>query len=228
MSELASALEVEDVHKHFARGAERIDILRGVSFVLEAGQSLAITGPSGSGKSTLLHALGTLDAPSSGRIRIEGADPYVLPEPELARFRNRHVGFVFQNHHLLPQYSVLENVLLPTLAFPPVSDTVAARARDLLERIGLAQRMQHRPAELSGGECQRVAVARALIHSPRLLLCDEPTGSLDQRTAHAVADLLFDLHRAEETVLVAVTHDAQLAARFARRFALEEGLCVEV
>lgn len=228
MTELAPALAVEDVHKHFVRGGERIDILRGVSFALQAGQSLAITGPSGSGKSTLLHALGTLDAPSSGRVRIDGADPFALPEPELARFRNRHVGFVFQNHHLLPQYSVLENVLLPTLAFPPVPDSAAERARDLLERIGLAQRMQHRPAELSGGECQRVAVARALINSPRLLLCDEPTGSLDQRTASAVADLLFALHRAEETVLVAVTHDAQLAARFARRFALEEGLCVEV
>ena len=227
MIEQEAALSVEDLRKSYVRGTDQIEILRGISFAMQPGQSLVITGPSGSGKSTLLHMLGTLDMPSAGAISIAQQDPFALPENELARFRNQHVGFVFQNHHLLPQYSVLENVLLPTLAFPPARPESKTRALDLLERIGLSQRIDHRPAELSGGECQRVAVARALINNPRLLLCDEPTGSLDGGTATAVADLLFELHKAEHTVLIAVTHDLQLATRFERHFILEEGLCIE-
>tara|TARA_Y100000588_G_scaffold327841_1_gene363088 strand:- start:182 stop:859 length:678 start_codon:yes stop_codon:yes gene_type:complete len=223
---MAAALQVSDVHKSFVRGDQRIDVLRGVTFALEVGQSLALTGPSGSGKSTLLHLLGTLDAPSSGKISLDGQNPFALNAAELARFRNRHIGFVFQNHHLLPQYSVLENVLVPTLAFPVQGDDSRARALDVLQAIGLAHRVDHRPAELSGGECQRVAVARALINRPRLLLCDEPTGSLDQTTAAAVADLLFQLHQNENTVLVTATHDLQLARRFAHHLALREGACV--
>ena len=227
------ALVAADVCKHFALGDQTVEVLRGVSLCAEKGQSLALVGPSGSGKSTLLHLLGTLEPPTSGQIAISGQDPLALPEPQLARFRNQHIGFVFQNHHLLPQYSALENALIPTLAFPsaelrskPQADR-RERARDLLTAVGLEERLHHRPAELSGGECQRVAVARALINQPGLLLCDEPTGSLDRQTATTVADLLFTLHRAEQAALVIATHDLELAARCDRRLHLREGTCVE-
>ena len=235
------ALVAADVCKHFALGDQTVEVLRGVSLRAEVGQSLALIGPSGSGKSTLLHLLGTLEPPTSGRIAISGQDPLALPEPQLARFRNQHIGFVFQNHHLLPQYSALENALIPTLAFPSAELRRSAssaepskpqanrreRARDLLTAVGLEERLHHHPAELSGGECQRVAVARALINQPGLLLCDEPTGSLDRQTADTVADLLFALHRAEQAALVIATHDLELAARCDRRLHLREGTCVE-
>ncbi|MCP3978850.1 MAG: ABC transporter ATP-binding protein [bacterium] len=195
---------------------------------MHAGQAVAVTGPSGSGKSTLLHLIGTLDAPSAGTIEIDGREPYALPEAELARFRNQAIGFVFQEHHLLPQYSVLENVLVPALAFPGESGSRAERARELLDRVGLGHRLEHRPAQLSGGERQRVAVARALIMEPGLLLCDEPTGSLDGATAGAVADLLFELHEQERTILIVVTHSQELAQRFDRRLELREGRCREL
>ncbi len=221
----APALSAAAVCKHFALGDQTVAVLRGVSLCVEVGQSLALIGPSGSGKSTLLHLLGTLEPPSSGQIAISGQNPLALPEPQLARFRNQHIGFVFQNHHLLPQYSALENALIPTLAFPQPDRR--ERARDLLTAVGLAERLHHRPAELSGGECQRVAVARALINQPGLLLCDEPTGSLDRQTATTVAGLLFALHRAEQAALVIATHDLELAARCDRRLQLHEGTCVE-
>ena len=221
------SLQVDDVHKHYATAHDRVEVLRGISFALSGGSSLAITGPSGSGKSTLLQILGTLDEPSSGHLRINGQQPFSLSEPELARFRNRAIGFVFQDHHLLPQYSVLENVLIPTLAYR-VTDAEAPRARamELLKRVQLEHRLTHRPAELSGGERQRVAVARALINEPSLLLCDEPTGSLDQGTASAVGDLLTEL-QSPETILIIVTHSLELAGRFDRRLELREGLCSE-
>ena len=222
---MTATLRLEDVRKSFELGAGRVEVLRGVSFELAAGERLAITGPSGSGKSTLLHLIGTLERPSAGTIRIDGQDPYGLSEPELARFRNATVGFVFQDHHLLPQYSVLENVLIPTLAGRGAADGDADHARELLSRVGLGPRLAHRPAELSGGERQRAAVARALIRRPRLLLCDEPTGSLDRESAAAVSDLLLDLHREERNVLVVVTHSLELARRFDRRFELREGRC---
>ena len=222
------SLTATDVHKHYATAHDRVEVLRGISLDLAAGDSLAITGPSGSGKSTLLHILGTLDEPSSGTVQINGRDPFALSEPELARFRNQAVGFVFQDHHLLPQYSVLENVLIPTLAYPAPDDTSPAdHAVELIERVGLAHRTEHRPAELSGGERQRVAVARALVNRPGLLLCDEPTGSLDQETATTVGDLLTELHD-ESTILVVVTHSLELAERFARRVELRAGTCVEL
>lgn len=224
---MEATLSVRDVHKGFDIGTTRVDVLRGVTFELAVGEALAITGPSGSGKSTLLHLIGTLDRPSSGSIEIGGSDPYALPEPELARFRNDNVGFVFQDHHLLPQYSVLENVLVPTLAFPGGRNGAGSRARELLDGVGLGHRLDHRPAELSGGEKQRVAVARALINRPGLLLCDEPTGSLDRGSADAVSDLLFELHLAESNVLVVVTHSLDLARRFKRHFELREGRCSE-
>jgi lipoprotein-releasing system ATP-binding protein len=218
-------LGVFDVHKRFETGAQACEVLCGISFEVAVGQALAITGPSGSGKSTLLHLIGALDRPTSGRIEIDGSRPHDLPEAELARFRNRTIGFVFQDHYLLPQYSVLENVLLPTLAFRDGSEGAAPRARDLLERVGLSERLDHGPAELSGGERQRAAVARALINRPSLLLCDEPTGSLDGRTAETVASLLFDLHREAGNILICVTHSVELARRFERRFELREGRC---
>jgi lipoprotein-releasing system ATP-binding protein len=190
---------------------------------MKRGQSLAITGPSGSGKSTLLHCLGTLTPPSSGTIQIDGRNPFELPEPELARFRNNIVGFVFQDHHLLPQYSVLENVLMPALAFPRQDVDAEGRARRLLSRVGLNHRLDHRPGSLSGGERQRVAVGRALMNSPSLLLCDEPTGNLDHATAETIAELLFELHREESTMMIVVTHSRELASRFEQCRELKEG-----
>jgi lipoprotein-releasing system ATP-binding protein len=228
-----AGLVVTDLHKSFQLGPRAVEVLRGLSFALAPGEALAVTGPSGSGKSTLLHLIGTLDRPTSGSVAIDGADPWRLPEPKLARFRNRTVGFVFQDPHLLPQYTVLENVVLPALAFPGEADTgsggqpPAERAATLLDRVGLGGRLDHRPAELSGGERQRAAVARARINRPRRLLCDEPTGSLDRATATAVADLLFEVHGSEAPMLVVVTHSLELAGRFARRYELVEGRCVE-
>jgi len=224
---VASALIVEDVHKSFGAGATRVQVLAGASFSMESGEALAIVGPSGSGKSTLLHLIGTLERPDAGRIEIEGSEPHRLPEPELARFRNSSIGFVFQDHHLLPQYTVLENVLVPALAYGGADGALRARAEELIGRVGLSERQHHRPAELSGGERQRAAVARALINTPRLLLCDEPTGSLDRRTAETVGSLLVDLHAQEGTLLIVVTHSLELAGRLPRRLEIGEGRCFE-
>jgi len=198
-----------------------LPILEGVSLLLAPGQSLCVVGPSGCGKSTLLNVLGALEPPSSGEISLFGRNPFALPETALAAFRNREVGFVFQEHHLLPQCSVLENVLVPTLVAKgegvPAPADLEARGRELLARVGLGERLDHRPAELSGGERQRAALARALVLRPRLLLCDEPTGNLDGASSKAVADLLFELHGREQAILVLVTHSSELAGRFADR-----------
>jgi lipoprotein-releasing system ATP-binding protein len=223
-----TTLRLTDVGKTFGAGAAAVEVLRGVELALDSGEALAVTGPSGSGKSTLLHVIGTLEVPTRGRVEVDGRDPFALPERELARFRNRIAGFVFQDHHLLPQYSVLENVLLPTLAFPPPPPDAEERARRLLDRVGLGTRLAHRPAELSGGERQRAAVARALINRPALLLCDEPTGNLDRSHALAVADLLLELHAENDGLLIVVTHSAEVAARLPRQVTLTEGRCVAV
>jgi lipoprotein-releasing system ATP-binding protein len=220
-------LDVHDLTKRFPTRAESLEVLRGVSVSLSAGQNLAILGPSGSGKSTLLHIIGTLDRPTSGDVRLDGEDPFVLDEPKLADFRSRRIGFVFQDHHLLPQCSVLENVLLPTLAQGGTTGADAERARMLLDRVGLAERLEHRPAELSGGERQRVAVARALVRRPVLLLADEPTGNLDRTTAASVAKLLLELQQQEQTMMITVTHSLELAAMFQRRMELDNGRLVE-
>ncbi len=220
-------LKLFDVRKTFQTGGGPVEVLKGVTFELAGGENVAVTGPSGSGKSTLLHLIGTLDEPTSGTIEIDGRRPFSLPEPEQAVFRSQVIGFVFQDHHLLPQYSVLENVLIPTLALGASGSDQQERARRLLERVGLSHRLDHRPSALSGGERQRAAVARALINQPRLLLCDEPTGNLDTNTADKVADLLFELHREAGTILMVVTHSLTLAARFQRRFELKEGICRE-
>ena len=201
-------------------------ILRDISFAVVRGDAVAIMGPSGSGKSTLLYILGALEAPSTGNVTLDGSDPYRLSEPEQAAFRNKSIGFVFQDHSLLPQCSVLENVLAPTLVAPPQERNVTeeeSRARALLTQVGLADRLDHRPAELSGGEKQRAALARALIRNPVLVLCDEPTGNLDRSAADAVASLLLDLHAARQTMLVVVTHNIALAERFPRRYEMNEG-----
>jgi lipoprotein-releasing system ATP-binding protein len=218
------ALQVTNLAKDYPTRSGPLSVLRDVSLELDRGEALAVMGPSGSGKSTLLHLLGTLDRPTRGTVRLDGHDPFALPEPELADFRNRHVGFVFQDHYLLPQCTVLENVLIPTLVnrTRKLAD-VEAWAKELLERVGLSGRLDHRPAELSGGERQRVAVARALVLRPVLLLADEPTGNLDRRTAQAVGQLLLDLHRQERTVLVVVTHSPELARLFSRQVEMADG-----
>jgi lipoprotein-releasing system ATP-binding protein len=221
-------LVVDNITKQFPTRAETLVVLRGASLELSSGKNLAILGPSGSGKSTLLYIAGTLDRPTSGRVALDGADPFALSEPELADFRNRQIGFVFQDHYLLPQCSVLENVLMPTIAQAHANGDSVDRARMLLDRVGLSNRMSHRPAELSGGERQRVAVARALIHKPRLLLADEPTGNLDRTTTAAVGKLLLDLQRDEQTMLIVVTHSPELAGLFDRRMELDDGKLVEV
>jgi lipoprotein-releasing system ATP-binding protein len=198
-------------------------VLKNVDLQLQRGEALAILGPSGSGKSTLLHILGTLDQPTSGTVELESKNPFAFPERELADFRNRHIGFVFQDHHLLPQCSVLENVLIPTLVNKNGRGKSVAWARQLLDRVGLAGRLEHRPAELSGGERQRVAVARALIQHPALVLADEPTGNLDRHTAQAVGELLLELHRQEQTILVVVTHSPELARLLPRQMEMMDG-----
>jgi lipoprotein-releasing system ATP-binding protein len=216
-------LAVEHLAKSYPTRSEPLEVLRDVSLALEAGQNAAIVGPSGSGKSTLLHIVGTLDAPTSGQVLIQGTDPFSLDEPQLAKFRNRHIGFIFQEHYLLPQLAVLENTLIPALADGAPGGAVQDRARQLLDRVGLSKRLAHRPAELSGGERQRVAVARALLNQPALVLADEPTGSLDRTNALAVAKLLLELQQAEGAMLIVVTHSAEIASLFERRFEIEEG-----
>lgn len=216
-------LIVEKLSKEYATRGEPLRILNEVSLELSAGENLAILGPSGSGKSTLLHALGTLDPPTSGTVTLDGQDIYALPEKELAHFRNHNIGFIFQDHHLLPQLSVLENVLIPALAEGRPSQTVRQRARDLIERVGLSPRQDHRPAELSGGERGRVAVARALVNRPRLVLADEPTGNLDQTNAGHIGRLLLELQRQEKTMLIVVTHSQELAALLDQRRRIDNG-----
>jgi lipoprotein-releasing system ATP-binding protein len=221
-------LQVTNVSKEYATRGEPLVILREVSLELSVGENLAILGPSGSGKSTLLNILGTLDSPSSGSVTLRGQNPFTLDERGLSQFRNRNIGFVFQEHHLLPQLSVLENVLLPTIADGASSEAQVKRAKMLLERIGLTQRIEHRPAELSGGERQRVAIARALINQPVLLLADEPTGNLDRSNALSVGKLLLELQQLEKTILVVVTHSMELASIFQRRWELDNGQLKDV
>ncbi len=221
------SLITEHLTKDFPTRSGPLSVLRGIDLEVGPGDALAIMGPSGSGKSTLLHILGTLERPTSGGLRLNDEDPFALSEPALADFRNRKIGFVFQDHHLLPQCSVLENVLVPTLVNPSTkADEVQKWARDLLERVGLSSRLDHRPAELSGGERQRVAIARALVLKPLLLLADEPTGNLDRHTAKTVGELLIELHRQSNAMLVAVTHSAELAGMFPRRLEMNDGKLV--
>ncbi|MBM3822388.1 MAG: ABC transporter ATP-binding protein [Verrucomicrobia bacterium] len=225
---MPSLLQLQGVSKSFpaAEGASPVTILRDLDFTLEAGTSTAIIGPSGSGKSTLLHLLGSLDTPTSGQILFEGQSLSGFAGDALAEFRNRQIGFVFQSHHLLPQCSALENVLIPTLASPRSREDqsrLAGRAERLLTRVGLQSRIHHRPAQLSGGERQRVAVVRALILEPKLLLADEPTGALDRPSAVNLTDLLVELNRELRVTLLVVTHSLELARRMDRTLELRDG-----
>ena len=214
-------LKVEKVSKEYPTPGGALSIVSNVSLELRNGDAVSIMGPSGSGKSTLLYMMGALEAPSSGTITLNGQNPFQLKEKELAAFRNQQIGFIFQDHCLLPQCSVIENVLTPTLVSRN-GDNDLERARVLLEQVGLADRLEHRPAQLSGGEKQRVALARALIMKPQLVLCDEPTGNLDHKAADVVASLLLDLHQQQQTILVVVTHNAELANRFPLRYELTD------
>ncbi len=214
-------LQARDLVKEYPTPRGILRILSGVSLTLDRGDAVSIMGPSGSGKSTLLYIFGALEPPTSGVYTVDGVNPFTLAEPALARFRNRKIGFLFQDHCLLPQCSVLENVLTPALVNGSARQ-LEGRAHELLTAVGLADRLHHRPAELSGGEKQRAALARALILSPQLLLCDEPTGNLDRASADAVASLLLDLHRRQNTVLIIVTHSPELAAKCPKRYQLDK------
>ena len=215
-------LNANHLSKSYATPAGVLTVLRDVSLSLNAGDAACVMGPSGSGKSTLLYILGGLEPPSSGSVQLDGKDPYALSADQLAAFRNRDVGFVLQDHCLLPQCTVLENVLVPTLVGEADAGAVD-RAKELLAQVGLGARLDHRPSELSGGEKQRAAIARALIRRPRLILCDEPTGNLDAETAATVADLLIALHAKQQAIMVLVTHSEALGARFSRRWKMNRG-----
>ena len=223
-----SDLIVDNVTKEYPTRSDPLVVLRGISFDLQAGRNLAIVGPSGSGKTTLLNLLGALESATSGTIQLDGQNPATLSDKDVSAFRNHKIGFVFQEHHLLPQCSVLENVLIPTIAGGGTKPSDVDRARGLLDRVGLGDRLDHRPAELSGGQRQRTAIARALIRLPVLVLADEPTGNLDQSTAAQVADLLLELQEAERNMLITVTHSAALARRMQRRMELDDGRLREV
>lgn len=220
-------LRLEQVTKNYAAaaGSAPVRVLSDLDLQIGAGESIAIVGPSGSGKSTLLNIIGTLDYPDSGRVVLDGQDLRRLKEAELASFRNRQIGFIFQAHHLLPQCTVLENVLVPTLAGRDKETRTGAveRGTDLLKRVGLGERLLHRPGQLSGGERQRVAVVRALINRPTLLLADEPTGALDRTSAQALAQLLVELNREEKVTLIVVTHALELARQMSRVMELKDG-----
>jgi lipoprotein-releasing system ATP-binding protein len=216
-------LNATHLSKSYATPAGELTVLRDVTMSLNAGEAACVMGPSGSGKSTLLYIIGGLEPPTSGTVRLDGTDPYALSADALAAFRNKDVGFVLQDHCLLPQCTVLENVLVPTLV-GKADATAADRAKALLDHVGLGERLHHRPAELSGGEKQRAAIARALIRTPRLILCDEPTGNLDSETAATVADLLISLHAKQQAIMVMVTHSETLGARFSKRWSMSRGV----
>lgn len=218
-----SKLVVDQVCKQYETRTDPLVVLRNVSLQMQAGENAAIIGPSGSGKSTLLHILGSLDQPSSGCVTLDDVDPYSLDEQAIAQFRNQRIGFIFQDHHLLPQLSVIENVLVPSLALGKPNMAMIQRAEELLDRVGLSGRLEHLPSELSGGERERVAVARALLCEPTLVLADEPTGNLDRNTAETVGQLLVDLQKQENAMLIVVTHSMQLADLMQQRYELVDG-----
>jgi lipoprotein-releasing system ATP-binding protein len=215
-------LEAKNLSKSYTTPRGPLPILNNVSLSLAAGDAVSIIGPSGTGKSTLLYILGALEPPTSGEVTLDGRNPFTLSDKDVSAFRNREVGFVFQDHCLLPQCTVVENVLIPTMVGNGKDDP-QPRAKQLLDQVGLSHRLDHRPAELSGGEKQRVSIARAMICAPKVLLCDEPTGNLDRHTALQVADLLLEMNRVTKTILIVVTHSAELASRFPKVFELVEG-----
>ncbi|MEI8210763.1 MAG: ABC transporter ATP-binding protein [Planctomycetota bacterium] len=218
-----SDLIVRDITKIYPTQAEDLIVLDHVSFEMNRGDNVAIIGPSGAGKSTLLQILGTLDTPTSGEMELAGKNPFVLKETAQARFRNQHIGFIFQDHHLLPQWNVLENTLLPALAFGKPTAEHIQRAQTLLQRVGLSERITHLPSQLSGGERERVAVARALLLQPTLVLADEPTGNLDSDNAQTIGELLLEVPKEQDAILIVVTHSLELAQRMSRCLELRKG-----
>jgi lipoprotein-releasing system ATP-binding protein len=218
-----SLLEVTGLSKSFGTRAGKVEVLKGIDLRVTAGETIALVGASGAGKSTLLHILGTLDRPTSGRVLFNGEDVFRRSDAALAAFRNRSIGFVFQFHHLLPEFSALENAMMPALIGGMKRSEAETLASDLLGDVGLSHRLTHRPGELSGGEQQRVAIARALILSPQLLLADEPTGNLDMKTSDEVHDLLADIHRNKGITLMIVTHNERLAAGMGRIIRMVDG-----
>ncbi|MBL9040832.1 MAG: ABC transporter ATP-binding protein [Deltaproteobacteria bacterium] len=216
-------VEIIALRKAFAFGGRPIEVLKGIDLSIKAGEMVAVVGASGAGKSTFLHVLGTLDVVSSGKVVIDGADVTSLSPSDLAAFRNHTIGFVFQFHHLLPEFSAVENAAMPGLIAGLPRSAAEQRATELLKRVGLGHRLQHRPGELSGGEQQRVALARALVMEPRLLLADEPTGNLDARTGAAIHELVVELNRERGMTMIVVTHNEDLAARMPRRLQMADG-----
>jgi lipoprotein-releasing system ATP-binding protein len=214
-------LLVNKLCKHYTVGNRQLPVLLDIDVSIGSGEAVSIVGPSGSGKSTFLYAMGALEPPTAGTVTLDGEDPYKMDANKLAAFRNRKIGFVFQDHHLLPQCNVIENVLIPTLVAPPDS-SAESRARDLLEQVGLSSRIHHHPSELSGGEKQRVALARALIMQPRLLLCDEPTGNLDRDSTETIASLILEIHRNQKNILILVTHNLDVAGKCTAQYRLAD------
>jgi len=216
-------IQVDQLFKTYGNGAKQVQVLKGIDLAVSQGDRVAIVGASGVGKTTLLHILGTLDQPTSGRVLYEGEDVFTLDERALAFFRNREIGFVFQFHHLLPEFSALENTLMPCLIQGLPKKEAASRAEAILTAVGLKDRLLHKPGELSGGEQQRVAVARAMVLEPKVLLADEPTGNLDTRTGESVFDLLQELNQVKGLTLIVVTHNSALASRMSRQIHLVDG-----
>jgi len=226
-SDRSTIIQVEQVTKVYGNGAKQVEVLKGIDLTFERAETAAIVGASGVGKTTLLHILGTLDRPTSGKVRYEEQDVLVLNERELARFRNREIGFVFQFHHLLPEFTALENTMMPCLIQGIPTREALQRAETMLTLVGLKTRLTHKPGELSGGEQQRVAVARALVLEPKVLLADEPTGNLDTKTGESVLDLLQQLNRVKRVTLIVVTHNLKLANRLSRQIQLVDGKAMQ-
>lgn len=223
---IQAAVQVENLRKSYVMGAGTLEVLRGLYFVVMAGEVVGITGESGSGKSTLLHILGALDTPTSGDVLVGGTNPFQNSDRDVSRFRNTHIGFVFQHNNLLPEFSALENVMMPGLIAGRSRSEVVARAEMLLERVGMMHRRHHFPGQLSGGEQQRVAIARALINSPVLVLADEPSGNLDSTNAANIHELFLELNQTLQTTLVIVTHNMEFAKALPRRIELKDGSIV--
>jgi len=220
-------IQVQRLFKSFGNGAKRVDVLKGIDLTFSQGERAAIVGASGVGKTTLLHILGALDRPTAGRVLYQGKDVFALSERELALFRNREIGFVFQFHHLLPEFNALENTMMPCLIQGISKKEAASRAEFILTLVGLKERLSHKPGELSGGEQQRVAVARALVLKPKVLLADEPTGNLDTKTGESVFHLLQELNQIRNVTLIIVTHNLTLAGQLPRQVRLVDGKALE-